>query len=333
MDSKPLKEISCATHDRVFRLPGGIGYLALHRTGRGPCFGGIRIREYEEDSLALADVLRLSEAMTWKCAINDIPGGGGKSVLNLSRIRDREGALQVLAAAVEWLGGQYCTGPDLGFTSEDMRIVSAHTKYIATACLSEAAARGVLAAMRGALKAWKGSSDVGGIRTAIQGLGSVGWSLAQKLAESGALLSVSDIDSNRTEAACSQLQATILPPSEIVAADTDVLAPCALGGVVSRKSAAAIRCSIICGAANNILDADETAERLAARDIIYVPDFLSNSGATIQGAWTYLRGEGDYGHEVEALQDRTLDLLQRAQACSLSPLKAAYAWLREKEAL
>jgi leucine dehydrogenase len=80
-----LCEIKVPTHEAVYRVEdperGVIGIIALHSTALGPAAGGLRMRPYENDQLALKDVLRLSEGMTYKNAAAALPLGGGKAVL------------------------------------------------------------------------------------------------------------------------------------------------------------------------------------------------------------------------------------------------------------
>ena len=71
---------------------------------------------------------------------------------------------------------------------------------------------------------------------------------------------------------------------EVMAADVDILAPCALGGAVTDDNVDAIRAAVICGAANNQLAHDGLDNRLLERGILYCPDFVVNSGGVIQVA-------------------------------------------------
>lgn len=55
--------------------------LAVHNTARGPAFGGCRMWHYANDQAALTDALRLSQGMSLKNALADLPFGGGKAVI------------------------------------------------------------------------------------------------------------------------------------------------------------------------------------------------------------------------------------------------------------
>jgi len=76
--------------------------IAIHDTTLGPAFGGCRMYPYPSEQQAIADVLRLSRGMTYKCAICDLPYGGGKSVMIADPRRDKTPALlHVIQAAQE----------------------------------------------------------------------------------------------------------------------------------------------------------------------------------------------------------------------------------------
>ncbi len=63
------------------RRTGLRGYVAIHSTKLGPAAGGTRYWPYSSDEEALRDVLNLSRAMTYKCALARVPYGGAKAVI------------------------------------------------------------------------------------------------------------------------------------------------------------------------------------------------------------------------------------------------------------
>ncbi len=73
-------------------------FVAVHSTALGPGFGGTRMKVYAAPDDALADVLRLSSAMTFKNAMADLPFGGGKSVLAVPAIPDGDARTELLRA-------------------------------------------------------------------------------------------------------------------------------------------------------------------------------------------------------------------------------------------
>ena len=314
----------------MYRLEDPSGFLALHSTRLGPAFGGTRVREYTSADDALADALRLAEAMTRKYAINELPFGGGKAVLALQSIRDRRAAFEELGDFVESLGGRFLTGSDLGVTAQDVRVMQTRTRHLETADGSEAAAESVLCAIRGALLFMRRAPGLRGLTVVVQGLGALGYRLAARCAEEGARVVAADVDAARAARAAREVSAAIVSPAEVLSVQGDVLAPCAVGGVIHPGLVGAVRCPIVCGGANNILDTDDTARTLHEAGITYVPDFLSNSGAAIEGAWTRLRGPGDCLREIAAVGDRVVGLLEEAHRRGCAPLEVALETVRSR---
>ena len=316
-------ELSVLGFEEVYRLDEPLGFVALHRCRRAAAFGGTRIRAYASPDDALQDALRLAEAMTRKYAINDLPFGGGKAVLVQQAMGDRATALRALADFVESLGGRFITGSDLGVTESDVHLMATRTTYIECRDGAEATSDSVFQAIRAALDFCRGSDSLQNRTVAIQGVGAVGSRLARTCVEAGARVIVADADADRIVALAATLRVTSCPPGDILRVHADVLAPCAVGGVIHSHETDALRCEILCGGANNILDRDETADLLEAQGIVYVPDFLANSGAAVEGAWTQLSGAGDYSPQIAAVGTRVRQLLEDARRANVSPLAAA----------
>ncbi len=264
----PFDRLSIPGYDEVYRVDcaGAVAFVSLHAVIGGRAFGGVRIKAYGSENAAISDSLALARAMSRKVAMAGITGGGGKAVLVEPR-GDRAAAVKRLGEFIETLGGRYFCGADYGFTAEDDAALREATQYVAPSTISTNTARTVEAAMRAVCEP----------RTVVvQGLGAVGKPLAEGLRGAGVRVIVSDV----------------LPVAgfERVAPETafdtecDVFAPCAVGGILDAAAIARLRCRVVCGAANNPLASDADAERLRLRGIDYVPDFLANVGATIEGA-------------------------------------------------
>ena len=120
-------------HDRVLAVQdsasGLRAWIALHEVGRGPAYGGIRIWHYRTESEAALDALRLSRAMTIKCVLAHVRGGGAKTVVLADRLEDRSAAMEALGREIEALGGLYRTGPDAGFTPADQEALARTTRW------------------------------------------------------------------------------------------------------------------------------------------------------------------------------------------------------------
>jgi leucine dehydrogenase len=232
--------------------------------------------------------------MTLKAAVAGLPLGGGKAVVRLpdGEIRDRAALLRDVADAVNTLGGRYITAEDVGSTSADMALLAQFTSHVVgrptagggSGDPGDFTAAGVLAAMRAACREVYGTAELSGRTVAIIGLGSVGASLARLLAAAGARLELCDIDPSKRGLADALGARWISRPELAHTAAVEILAPCALGGLIDARRVEELRCRIVCGAANNQLDGDEQADRLAARGILYAPDFIVNAGGLINVA-------------------------------------------------
>jgi leucine dehydrogenase len=330
-----------APHERVLiaadEASGLRTLIAVHSTARGPSFGGCRFWAYENDLAAHHDALRLSQGMSYKNALAELPFGGGKAVIVKPKGEfSREALFAAFARAVDSLQGAYITAEDVGTTTADMRVVQQHTKYVSGIPRADAfggdpspkTAWGVFVSIQAGAKAILGRSDLQGLKVAIQGLGAVGWHLAEFLHQAGAQLIVADIDSAKTTRAHENFGAVVLPVEQILSADCDVLAPCALGASLSAQTIPGVKAKIVCGAANNQLALPADGELLANRGIAYLPDYLVNAGGIISVAREY-RGEGEEQAvmaEVSRIAERVTELLARVKASGRTPAAEADAW-------
>jgi leucine dehydrogenase len=276
MDSVAIEPLAVDGYDEVYRLEVGgvVAFVALHAVLAGRSFGGIRIRKYASEADALDDALALSRAMSRKVVLAGLRGGGGKSViLEPESGADRAACVRALGLFIEELGGRYCCGPDMGFTRADDDALRSATQYVACEGMSAATAQGVLTAMRhvaGPLE-----------RVAIQGLGAVGQPLAEILSDSSVDVVACDV---RPVA-----EFESVPLTDIYDVECDVFSPCAGGGVLNATTIPRLRCRVVCGGANNPMATDADVIRLHERGIQYVPDIISNAGATVVGASTALK--------------------------------------------
>ncbi len=301
------------------------GFLAIHDTTLGPALGGVRIWRYASDAEALADALRLSRAMTNKASLAELPCGGGKSVILLHDGLQRAQAFQAFGQVVESLHGRYFCARDVGISDEDLAAIAIGTRYVARepspelGDISEHTAIGVWHGMRACLE----FAGLKKARVAVQGVGSVGTWLVRILKREGMDVMIADVDLVRAENVRRELGARIVAPEEILSAACDVLAPCALGGVVSSETVSHIQARIVCGSANNILASPEAGNALAQRGIIYAPDYLVNAGGLIRGAEYYLFQRSDSSASLVRIYDRMWRILQQAHERGVSTARVA----------
>lgn len=317
--------------------------VAIHSTMLGPALGGLRLWRYGGLGDAIADALRLSEAMTYKAAAAGLDLGGGKAVLCVPPERqlppgERRELMLDLGDIVDSLEGRYVTAEDVGTGADDMAIISERTEHVVGLPIdsggsgdpSPITARGVESAIRASSEHRFGSGNLGGRRVSVIGLGHVGARLAERLAADGAELILSDIDPGKRELA-ERLAGRWLEPTEAVTAECDLLAPCALGGAIDADNVEQLRCEIVCGAANNVLADRSLANRLAERGILYAPDFIANAGGLIN---VYGDLHGLNRERLDPLVDGIGEALGRvfeaAEARSVTPLAAARALAEER---
>jgi leucine dehydrogenase len=318
---------------------GAYTIVAVHSTALGPALGGCRLTTYAHPADAVADALRLAAGMTLKAAVAGVELGGGKGVVCVEpgtelTAETREAMLLDFGDAVEALGGRYITAEDVGTSPADMRLIASRTEHLVglpedlggLGDPSPFTALGVHAAMRASVEHRFGTEGLAGRTVAVVGAGHVGESLARMLAADGARVIVSDIDEAKRALADELPGATWMSPDEAMLAEVDVLAPCALGGVLDETTVPQLGAGIVCGAANNQLAHDALAEDLALRGIDYAPDFVANAGGLMRVAAELEGADGEGARErtagIEALMRR---ILTEAAGLGITPLAAAHA--------
>tara|TARA_R110001599_G_scaffold85256_3_gene229022 strand:- start:5546 stop:6586 length:1041 start_codon:yes stop_codon:yes gene_type:complete len=300
-------------HDEISGLKA---IIALHSTARGPAAGGTRMWDFANGEAMLKDVLRLSQGMSYKNAMADLPLGGGKAVIWGNAKTDKSPELfRAFGRAVESLQGRYYTAEDVGIDVADMEIVRQETAYVAGLDHGEAAsgdpspitAMGVFLGIVETAKRALGSDDLTGRTVAVQGVGSVGGYTCDHLAKSGANLIITDIDQAALKAVADRTGARIVGPDEIYDVEADIFAPCALGAVVNEQTLERFQVKAIAGGANNQLVMPEMGELLRRKGILYAPDYVINGGGIINVAAEI---SGNYSREwVDAKLRRLVQTL------------------------
>ncbi len=300
--------------------------IAIHSTKLGNTLGGTRRWHYATEADALYDVLRLSEGMTYKAAAAALPMGGGKSVILLPKPGHRTTEAEALAMGrfVETFHGAYIAAEDVGSDPQFIDWMATQTKHVmggerisTGGDPSPYTARGTINAMKAALAHLGKPVDFSGLTVAIQGIGHVGFGLAQLLLEAGAKVIGAEINDATRQRAIVELGLEFVDSdAALFSTECDILAPCALGGVIDANRARSLRCPIIAGAANNILDdPDEDAVILKNLGILYVPDFVSNAGGLIQLAGTHLGlTEAQIDQKIADIEVTTAQVLQDAES-------------------
>jgi leucine dehydrogenase len=323
-------------HDAGNRLTA---IIAIHSTALGPAAGGCRCWNYLSPSAALTDALRLSRGMSYKNAMAGLPLGGGKAVM-LDGGALTAASFEAFGRAVEQLDGRYVTAEDVGTSVERMQWVARSTHHVCglpreTGGVggdpSPKTASGVFHGIR---ESWQYlmRSDLRGVRVGVQGLGSVGAALCMLLREAGARLLVADIDAVRAQRVAALCGADVLSSREIIDADMDILAPCALGAVLNEQTIPRLKAKLVAGAANNQLATEADGERLRARGIWYAPDYVINAGGIIAVASEYLGEESEDGmhRRIARIPDTLKEIYAIAESSQLATSTVADGMARQR---
>lgn len=307
--------------------------IAIHNSKLGPALGGCRMYNYADENAALTDVLRLSRSMSYKAAMANVPLGGGKSVIIGDPHQDKSRELLLaMGDFIESQKGSYITAKDAGTSMDDLAVMAERTQYVSGVTKgakhngdpSVATACGVFIGMQTAVQ-HRLQSDLKGVRVALQGIGNVGYHLARHLMAAGAVVYSADVHQANIERAVQTLGVIEMPLEQILSADVDVLAPCALGGAINSESIEKLKAKVIAGGANNQLATVAMGDALLGRDILYAPDYVINAGGIID---IYYQSVDEY--DVEAMRTQvekigsTLSMIfQRSKAEGISTAAVA----------
>jgi leucine dehydrogenase len=309
--------------------------VAVHSTVLGPSLGGTRFRPYPDERAAALDVCRLARGMTYKHAACGNDQGGGKAVIIGDPAALRSDALlDAYGRFIDRLGGIYLTAEDVGTTQADMDRLRKLTRFVTgtsealggSGDPSPATAWGVFCALAAVGERTWDAPDLEGRHVVVLGTGKVGSDLARRLHAAGARLTIADVRADAVVALAAELGADVVAPGVAHTVECDVLAPCALGAVLSKDTIGSLRCRAVCGAANNQLAEEADAERLAAAGIVYAPDYVVNAGGVINIADETAPGGYDRDRawrRVEGIADTLRDVFRLADEHGTTTAAAA----------
>src|SRR6056297_330777 len=261
--------------------------IAIHDTTLGPALGGTRIWDYETEEEALNDVLRLAKGMTYKSAAAGLNLGGGKAVIigDPKEIKSEE-LWRAYGRFVQSLNGRYITAEDVNTNVDDMHIVAEETDFVTglpstSGDPSPVTALGVFHGIRASADEVYSTDDLNGKVVAVQGVGHVGYYLVKHLKEAGADVVVTDIKQENIDQVVEDFGVQVVEPGKIYSVECDIFAPCALGAVINDDTIPQLKCDIVAGAANNVLEEERHGDILEEKGILYAPDYVINAGGVI----------------------------------------------------
>ncbi|HEY6196489.1 MAG TPA: Glu/Leu/Phe/Val dehydrogenase [Candidatus Eisenbacteria bacterium] len=311
------------------------GFRVQHNIARGPAKGGIRFHP----DVSLEEVSALASWMTWKCAVADIPFGGGKGGIKVDPRALSRGELERLtrryAADLSDLFGPESDvpAPDVNTGEREMAWIvdtySMHERRTELAVVTgkpievggsagrrEATGRGVMICIEQMCKHL--NMPLAGARVAVQGFGNVGGVAAELLArECGAkIVAASDVTGAVANDAGLDVSALLqyvaqnrkgvagFPggkplTSSIVEYDCDILVPAALENQITSDNAGRVKAKLIGEGANGPTTPDAD-KLLEARGIHVIPDILCNSGGVTVSYFEWVQNRmGFYWQEAE----------------------------------
>ncbi len=322
------------------------GYRVLYNTSRGPAKGGIRY----DPNVTLDEVTALAAWMTWKCAVVDIPFGGAKGGVICDPFRMSTSELERMtrrytASIIETLGPQQdVPAPDVNTNEQVMAWIvdtySMHHRRTVNAVVTgkplaiggsagrrEATGRGVMIVVKEALREL--GLPVAGTRVAVQGFGNVG-SVAAKLLEHEGLtiVAISDKTGGIYNPHGIYIDEAVrwigehrflegfpggepITNDELLELDVDVLAPCALENVITRRNAPNIKARIIAEGANGPTTAFADGI-LDDRGIFVIPDILCNAGGVTVSYFEWVQNREGYYWSEAIVNERLTEIMQRS---------------------
>jgi leucine dehydrogenase len=308
--------------------------IAIYDSTLGQTFGGTRMVNYASMEDALRDAMRLSKAMTYKCAAAEEDKGGAKAVIWGDPKKDKnEAFLRAFGRFVEMLNGRFVTGADLNITAMDGSIMGRESRYILAKPREEGSsgstgpitAFGIYVGLKACAKFIWGNENLQGKKIAVQGLGAVGEPLLGYLKEGGLEVMATDMNEETLQRLQPQYGFKRVKPEAIYEVECDIFCPCAIGSILNDQTIPKLKCKIVAGSANNQLEDEERHSRmLHERGILYAPDYIINAGGVIQ-VIDEIQG---YNPErvkmkTERVYGRLLHIFEMAKKEGILPLEAA----------
>lgn len=345
--------------------PAKIVYIHLPRTGlkavvvvdnvaAGPAIGGVRMAP----DVSTEECFRLARAMSFKNAAAGLAHGGGKSVIFADPAMapgEKERLVRAFAGAIRDLG-EYIPGPDMGTNERAMAWVKDEIgravglpRELGGIPLDQIGATGLGVTAAAEVAQEFGGPKLAGARVAVQGFGAVGKHAARFLAQKGAVL-VAASDSAGTlvdpegidVAALMKLKesgkaVTEFPKGQkldrdaIVGVDCDIWIPAARPDVLNAANVDQVKAGLVVQGAN-IPATAEAEEKLHARGVISIPDFVANAGGVICAAVEY--HGGTQAQALAAIEERiranVAEVLGAARKAGGPPRQAAMTLAAER---
>jgi glutamate dehydrogenase (NAD(P)+) len=319
------------------------GYRVQHSIARGPAKGGIR---YAPD-VSLDEVRALAAWMTWKCAVTNLPFGGGKggvicdptllSPSEIERITRR-----YTAELFDFIGPEKdVPAPDMNTNEQTMAWImdtySMHARHTETEVVTgkpinlggskgrpEATGRGCMIVTEQALR--KLGLERSATRVVIQGFGNVGGMAAKLMSRAGfKVISIIEWDGavhnakgldipalakhrNETGSIRGFEGGEAIDKTEAMFLETDVLIPAAKENVITSENAHRLNTKILCEGANG--PTTHVADSiLSEKGIFVIPDILANAGGVTVSYFEWVQDRQGYFWNEQMVNDRLEEIM------------------------
>jgi glutamate dehydrogenase (NAD(P)+) len=324
------------------------GWRVTHNVARGPSKGGIR---YHPD-VTLDETKALAMAMTWKCALMNLPFGGAKGGVVCDPKQLSTGEIERMtrrftSEIVNEIGPEKdIPAPDVGTTPQVMAwIFDTYSMNQGHSVLSvvtgkpltvggsvgreEATGRGVLFCLREALG--KEELSIEGVRVVVQGFGNVGSVFARLVAERGGIVvGLSDSSGGVHNDTGIDVTAALahkreggrlvefsggeaISNEELMLLPCDVLAPCALEQAIDERNADRVAARIVVEGANGPTT-PAADEILDANGVTVIPDVLANAGGVVVSYFEWVQGLQEFFWKEEEVNERLSEIVSGAFA-------------------
>ena len=325
------------------RLEVFTGYRVQHNIARGPAKGGIR---YAPD-VTLPEVRALASYMTWKCAVVNIPYGGGKGGVICDPSIMSEGELERLtrrftSELVDIIGPEVdIPAPDVNTNQQTMAWMmdtySMHMRRTVTAVVTgkplnlggsrgrpEATGRGCLIVCQQALKRF--GWDAANARVVIQGFGNVGGMAARLMARAGfKVVCIVEYDGAIYNAAGLDVEALMahrkttgsinefpggesIDREQALYQECEILLPAAKENVITSRNAHKIRAKILCEGANGPTTA-AADQILKDHNVFVMPDILANAGGVTVSYFEWVQDRQGYFWNEQLVNERLEEIM------------------------
>jgi glutamate dehydrogenase (NAD(P)+) len=317
------------------------GYRVQHNFARGPAKGGIRFAP----DVNLDEVKALAAWMTWKCAVVNVPFGGGKGGIICDPRQMSQGELERLtrrytAELLDFFGpDKDVPAPDMNTNEQTMAWImdtySMHARHTVTAVVTgkpvalggslgrrEATGRGVLFCVDEAIKRFDLRPE--DTRVVVQGAGNVGGIGATLMHEKGyKVIAISDIASglynengldipkvlnylNENKTLEGYTEGDQVSNQDLLEIKCDVLAPCATENQITSQNAVRIDCKILAEGANGPTT-PKADKILHDKGIFVIPDILANAGGVTVSYFEWVQDRMGYFWREDEVNERLKD--------------------------